>query len=154
MKKKDIEEFNVTGLSGMFESVGEILNDYAMNAFALFNYSNTPIDNDNEVIERADVMDMLMDMAKSETDIAMVYAHAISDRIEEYERESLEMPKIPAIEMLKGMMNIKGLKQSNLNHIATQSVISEILSGKRIINIKQAKGFAEFFNLPTESFID
>lgn len=154
MKKKDIEEFNVTGLSRMFESVGEILNNYAMNALTLFNYSNTPIDNDNEVIERADAMDMLMDMAKNETDIAMVYAQAISDRIEEYERENLEIQKIPAIEMLKGMMDIKGLKQSNLNHIATQSVISEIISGKRIINIRQAKGFAEFFNLPTESFID
>lgn len=154
MKKESIAEFNVAGLSGMFDAVGEILNDYAMNALTLFNYSNTPIDNDDEVIERAEVMDMLMDMAKSETDIAMVYAHAISDRIEEYENESLEMPKIPAAEMLKGMMDIKGLKQSDLNHIATQSVISEILSGKRIINIKQAKGFAEFFNLPTESFID
>ena len=46
------------------------------------------------------------------------------------------------------------LKQSDLKHIAPQSVISDILNGKRAINLAQAKGFSEYFNLPFETFID
>ncbi|WP_232599732.1 hypothetical protein [Photobacterium carnosum] len=64
------------------------------------------------------------------------------------------MPKVPAVEMLKGLMDIKELKQSDLKHIAPQSVISDILNGKRAINLAQAKGFSEYFNLPFETFID
>ena len=48
------------------------------------------------------------------------------------------MPKVPAVEMLKGLMD----KQSDLKHIAPQSVISDILNGKRDINLAQAKGFS------------
>ena len=64
------------------------------------------------------------------------------------------MPKVPAVEMLKGLMDIKALKQSDLKHIASQSVINDILHGKRDINFAQAKGFSEYFNLPFETFID
>ena len=52
------------------------------------------------------------------------------------------MPKVPAVEMLKGLMDIKELKQSDLKYIAPQSVISDILNGKRDINLAQAKGFS------------
>jgi HTH-type transcriptional regulator/antitoxin HigA len=38
--------------------------------------------------------------------------------------------------------------------VAPQSVISEILNGKREINLKQAKGFAEYFRLPVGNFIE
>ena len=52
------------------------------------------------------------------------------------------MPKVPVVEMLKGLMEIKALKQSDLKYIAPQSVISDILNGKRDINLAQAKGFS------------
>ena len=52
------------------------------------------------------------------------------------------MPKVPAVEMLKGLMDIKALKPSDLKHIAPQSVFSNILNGKRDINLAQAKGFS------------
>ena len=145
---------NTANLSGMFEAMSDVLSDYAQNALILFNYSTKPIETEAEVLERAELMDELMDMATSETDVCMVYAHAISDRIEEFETNHLIMPKVPAVEMLKGLMDIKELKQSDLKHIAPQSVISDILNGKRNINLAQVKGFSEYFNLPFETFID
>ena len=48
------------------------------------------------------------------------------------------MPKVPAVEMLKGLMENNRM----LKHIAPQSVISDILNGKRDINLAQAKGFS------------
>ncbi len=154
IKHNDTVGLNTANLSGMFEAMSDVLSDYALNALTLFNYSTTPIETEAEVLERAELMDELMDMATSETDVCMVYAHAISDRIEEFETNHLNMPKVPAAEMLRGMMDIKELKQSDLKHIAPQSVISDILNGKRDINLAQAKGFGDFFNLPFETFID
>lgn len=144
---------DTNGLHSMFECMDSVLRDFSENALLLFRASTTPVENDEDALERSELIEALMNMAEKEDDISMVYAHAISDRIAEYE-EDIEMPKIAAVEMLQGLMEIKGLKQSDLKHIAPQSVISEILKGKRTINLKQAKGFSEFFNIPIERFID
>jgi len=77
---------------------------------------------------------------------------AIADRIEEFE-SSMEMPFISIPERLRGLMEIKNLKQSDLKEIAPQSVISDILNGKREVNLNQAKGFASYFGLPIYKFI-
>ncbi len=151
--KAEAVSFDINGLHTMLESMSKVLMDFSENAMVLFHSSTTQIDSDEDLEKRIELMDTLMDMAEKEDDIAMVYAHTISDRIAEYE-ENIEMPKIPAIEMLKGLMDIKNLKQKDLSHIAPQSVISEILKGKREINLKQAKGFAEYFNIPIERFIN
>jgi len=145
---------NLQGLTDTINVLNQAVNQVSDHAHQLYLASNTPIQNDNEVLERAELMDMLMDMAKSEEDICMIYAHAISDRIEEYEAQDLDMPKIPAVEILKGMMEIRGIKQKDLSPIATQSTISEILNGKRQITKNQAKALTEYFDLPLDNFID
>lgn len=154
MRKTNVTIANFDGLQAMFSTVGEVINSYTENALLLFKYSTTPIESEDEVIERSEVMDFLMDMAKHEDDVALVYAHAISDRIHEFESEFLELPKVSSVEMLKGLMEARALKQSDLKHIAPQSVISEILKGKRTINLKQAKSLSEYFNVPLEDFVD
>lgn len=145
---------NLQGLTDTINVLNQAVSQVSDHAHQLYLASNTPIQDDNEVLDRAKLMDMLMDMAKSEEDICMIYAHAISDRIEEYEAQDLDIPKIPAVEMLKGMMEIRGIKQKDLCHIATQSTISEILNGKRQITKNQAKALAEYFDLPLDNFID
>ena len=151
--KAEAVSFDTNGLHTMLESMSNILKEFSENAMVLFHSSTTQIDSDEDLEQRIELMDTLMDMAKREDDIAMIYAHTISDRIAEYE-ENIVMPKISSIEMLKGLMEIKNLRQKDLQHIAPQSVISEVLKGKREINLKQAKGFSEFFNVPIERFID
>lgn len=145
---------NFQGLTDTIDVLNQAVSQVSDHAHQLYLASNTPIQNDNEVLERAELMDMLMDMAKSEEDICMIYAHAISDRIEEYEAQDLDIPKISAVEMLKGMMDIRDIKQKDLSHIATQSTISEILNGKRKITKNQARALAEYFDLPLDNFID
>lgn len=151
--KAEAVSFDTNGLHTMLESMSKVLLEFSENAMVLFHFSTTQIDSDEDLEQRIELMETLMDMAEKEDDIAMVYAHTISDRIAEYE-ENIVMPKIPSSDMLKGLMEIKNLKQKDLSHIAPQSVISEIIKGKREINLKQAKGFSEFFNIPIERFID
>ncbi|EGR4429548.1 hypothetical protein VCSRO7_3436 [Vibrio cholerae] len=151
--KAEAVSFDINGLHTMLESMSKVLLEFSENAMVLFHSSTTQIDSDEDLENRIELMDTLMDMAEKDDDIAMMYAHTISDRIAEYE-DSIVMPKIPAAEMLKELMEIKGLKQKDLSHITPQSVISEIIKGKREINLKQAKGFSEYFNIPIERFID
>ena len=118
----------------------------------LMRYTSTPIQSEEEALERGEVMDFIMDMARHENDVVLMYSNAIADRIEEFER-TLELPAIPVSERLRGLMDIKSLKQNDFKDIAPQSVISDILNNKRTVNLKQAKGFAKFFDLPIELFV-
>lgn len=45
-----------------------------------------------------------------------------------------------------------GLTQKDLPEVGTQSVLSELLSGKRRLNLRQVKALAERFHLPMETF--
>jgi len=143
-----------TNLTNMFTALGSIVTNYPTSVMTLMKFTSSAIENDDEVLERAEIMDRMMDMAKDEHDMTLIFANAIADRIEEYEANNLELPRISPAERLKGLMGIKFLKQSDLSHIAPQSVISDILNHKREVNLKQAKAFSEFFNLPIENFID
>jgi len=44
-----------------------------------------------------------------------------------------------SIDALNALMEEHGLKQSDLSEIGSQGVVSEILSGKRQLNVRQIK---------------
>lgn len=56
--------------------------------------------------------------------------------------------------MLAYLMEAHQLKQSDLEYeIGSQSVVSDILSGKRSLNVRQIKRLAERFKLSPAVFI-
>src|SRR6266850_1484077 len=63
----------------------------------------------------------------------------VGDLIEAYESAHVEIPDAEPPAVLRLLMEQHGLKQQDLPDIAPQSVISEILAGKRRINARQAK---------------
>ena len=67
-----------------------VLENFAPILVKLTRYTQYPIETEDEILERAHVMDELMDMAKSEDDIVMFFANAISDRIEEFEKKNAQ----------------------------------------------------------------
>ncbi len=73
--------------------------------------------------------------------------------IEKYEVEHHPMVKTTGIEALKLLMKEHGLKQTDLGDIGSQGVISEILHGKRALNVRQIKILAEKFSVSPEVFI-
>ena len=46
------------------------------------------------------------------------------------------------------------IKQSNLPEIGSQGVVSEILNGKRKLNVQQIKNLSQRFHVSAETFID
>lgn len=79
----------------------------------------------------------------------------IANLLEDYERKTLsEIKKSSPVETLKFLMSENNLKQKDLIDVfGTQSIVSEILSEKRQINVHQAKKLADKFKLSVESFI-
>ena len=78
----------------------------------------------------------------------------VSVLIERYEEDSVSIPNASPVAVLQFLMEQHGLRQSDLSgELGSQGVTSEILSGRRKINARQAKALAERFNVSASSFL-
>ena len=63
------------------------------------------------------------------------------------------MPQTTGVLALKFLMEQHGLKQSDLSEIGSQGVVSEILMGKRELNIRQGRALSERFGVSVATFV-
>ncbi len=77
----------------------------------------------------------------------------IGKLIENYEEQNYTFSESSAIDTLKYLMKEHNLKQSDLKEIGSQGVVSEILTGKRILNIEQIKRISDRFHVSPLVFI-
>ena len=78
----------------------------------------------------------------------------VSALIQEYERKNVQLPATSAREKLRFLMKQHGLRQADLSdELGSQGIVSEILNGKRNINLRQAKALAVRFGLSPEAFL-
>lgn len=73
--------------------------------------------------------------------------------IEIYEEEHYPIPDATGAEALRFLMDEHGLTQSDLPEVGSQGVVSEILNGKRELNIRQVRFLAEKFKVSSAVFI-
>jgi len=73
--------------------------------------------------------------------------------IEDYEDEHIPEPEGDPISVLKYLMEEYELKQVDLSELGSQGVVSEILNGKRDLNLRQVKALSERFKVPVSVFI-
>lgn len=73
--------------------------------------------------------------------------------IAEYEEEHYPVNSGNAIEVLKYLMVEHDIKQSELKEIGSQGIVSEILNGKRELNVRQIKQLSKKFNVSPAVFI-
>ncbi|NAW33581.1 helix-turn-helix domain-containing protein [Halomonas alimentaria] len=85
--------------------------------------------------------------------LASLASH-MGDLIEEYDDAHRPIPEVRGADMLRQLMQWHGLDQSSLPEVGTQSVISEILNGKRRLNVRQIKALTQRFGLPADLFLD
>lgn len=70
-----------------------------------------------------------------------------------YEEEYYPIPDISGAEVLRFLMDEHGLTQSDLPEVGSQGVVSEILNGKRELNIRQVRALAEKFKVSSAVFV-
>ncbi|MEW6718524.1 MAG: helix-turn-helix domain-containing protein [Chloroflexota bacterium] len=73
--------------------------------------------------------------------------------IHAYEEKHHPMPKSTGADMLRFFMDEHGLNQSDLSDIGSQGVVSEILNGKRELNVRQIRLLAKRFQVSPAVFI-
>jgi HTH-type transcriptional regulator/antitoxin HigA len=73
--------------------------------------------------------------------------------IEAYAEEHHPVPASTGADILRDMMAEHGLSQSELPEIGSQGVVSEVLNGKRDLNIRQVRALAKRFHVSPAVFI-
>ncbi|MFA6242496.1 MAG: helix-turn-helix domain-containing protein [Candidatus Hydrogenedentales bacterium] len=70
-----------------------------------------------------------------------------------YEEQHHVLPESSGAEMLAYFMDEHGLTQSDLPEVGSQGVVSEILSGKRDLNVRQIRALAKRFHVSPSVFV-
>ena len=73
--------------------------------------------------------------------------------INAYEEENYPMPKARGGDSLRFLMDEHELSQSDLSEVGSQGVVSEILCGKRQLNVRQIRVLAKRFKVSPAVFI-
>ena len=102
----------------------------------------------------AAILEALLDeTAGNEAHPAMGLVDIVGDLIEDYEAEHHPLPDVAGVQALKFLMEQHGLKQSDLREIGSQGVVSEILTCKRELNIRQVRALSERFGVSLATFL-
>jgi HTH-type transcriptional regulator / antitoxin HigA len=100
------------------------------------------------------VLDNILDeIGQNENDPLADLAETLALSIESYEEAHTTIPEFFGPEILKFLMEEHGLTQSDLPEIGSQGVVSEILSGKRKLNVNQIAQLAKRFAVSPAVFI-
>jgi HTH-type transcriptional regulator/antitoxin HigA len=70
-----------------------------------------------------------------------------------YEEQHHPMPECSGVDVLRFLMDEHGLSQSSLPEIGSQGVVSDILRGKRELNVRQIRALAKRFQVSPAVFI-
>jgi HTH-type transcriptional regulator/antitoxin HigA len=100
------------------------------------------------------VLDEILDeIGQNEVHPLADLAEALAVFIETYEDVHADIPEATGPETLKTLMEEHGLSQSDLSEIGSQGVVSEILAGKRELNVRQISRLANRFGVSPAVFI-
>ncbi len=110
--------------------------------------------NKKEYDRLVNLLDSLIDeVGNNEKHPLASLMETIGSLVEIYETQHVAEMEGDPIDALNLLMAEHGLKQSDLFEIGSQGVVSEILSGKRQLNIRQIKILSKYFNVSPAVFI-
>jgi HTH-type transcriptional regulator/antitoxin HigA len=70
-----------------------------------------------------------------------------------YEEEHYPIPEASGADVLRFLMDEHGLSQSDLPEVGSQGVVSEILNGRRELNLRQVRALAGRFKVSSAVFV-
>lgn len=115
-------------------------------------YPPRPITSDTELAEAQEVIDSLLDRVNLSPDESD-YLNVLGTLVREYEDSQELIPDIYGVELLRALVSEFDLKQKDLVPIfKTESIVSEILNGKRQLTVRHIQELAAFFNISPAVF--
>jgi HTH-type transcriptional regulator / antitoxin HigA len=113
------------------------------------------VENERHYRAMVDFMNKLLDeIGDRETHPLMGLLDIVTFFVRDYEERNIKMPNAEPYAVLRFLMEQHDLRQADLAEIfGSQSNVSEILSGKREINARQARALATRFGVSPAVFI-
>ena len=96
---------------------------------------------------------LLNEAGSNEKHPAMGLVDIIGDLIKDFEAVQHPLPEVAGVQALRFLMEQHGLEQSDLREIGSQGVVSEILNGKRDLNLRQIRALSKRFGISTATFV-
>ena len=97
--------------------------------------------------------DILDEIGQQETHPLADLAETLALSIEAYEDTKIAIPEVSGPTILRSLMEDHKLTQSDLSEIGSQGVVSEILAGKRDLNVRQIAQLAARFGVSPAVFM-
>lgn len=98
-------------------------------------------------------LDQLIDVVGNDENHPLAdFLDTVGTLIEAYDEEHYPFSEGDPIGALKYLMEEHGLSQTDLQDVGSQGVVSEILSGKRSLNVRQIKTLSERFHVSPSTF--
>jgi HTH-type transcriptional regulator / antitoxin HigA len=120
--------------------------DFSKNLFPL-----KVIKNEEEYQEALKSMEAVFDATEGPS---ADYSETLTLLIEKYEESLQALPEASGIEIIKFLMDQNGLKQKDLAGIlGGKSTVSELLHGKRPLNLNHIRLLAKRFNVKPATFV-
>ena len=113
-----------------------------------------PARNDKEYAGLVEALDAALNAGGSDEKHQLArLADYLGELVAEYEARDKMPPAATGAETLRYLMQRDNLRQSDLTELGSQGVISELLSGRRDFNARQAKAMAERFGVSAAMFL-
>ena len=120
--------------------------------YALEVGSPTTITSERQHMEYLAVLDKLASKERP-TSVEEKYAEVLMTLIEAYEEEHHAIPEASPVEVLRALMEANDLRQKDLApSLGTESIVSEILRGKRELNRGQIEKLSKRFRVSPAVF--
>jgi HTH-type transcriptional regulator/antitoxin HigA len=114
-----------------------------------------PIETETDYQEAMAVLNALLDESKgNESHPLAIFVEAVGDMIADYEKRHIPEPQGSPVAVLKLLMQDHALTQTDMKELGSQGVVSEILNGKRKLNLRQVKLISQRFNISPAVLID
>lgn len=114
----------------------------------------TPIRTEEDYQQMVRLANSLADQlnGNEEDPLADLFA-IVTDLVGSWEAHNVTIPKAEPREVLRHLLETHGLKQKDLIGIASPTVVSDILAGRRAISKKVAKALAARFHIDVSAFL-
>lgn len=112
------------------------------------------ITNKREYNRAVEMLDSILDIiGERETGAMARLADAIGTQIAAYDDEHYNLPDASPVGVLKFLMEQHNLNQRELPEVGNQSVISQVLSGKRELNTRQIVALCRRFGVSADALM-
>jgi HTH-type transcriptional regulator / antitoxin HigA len=112
------------------------------------------IRNEHEYDQAAERLNRLLDKVGTDAQHPLyTLLDTLGTLLHAYEEQHHPIPECSGVDVLRFLMDEHGLTQSDLPEVGSQGVVSDILRGKRELNVRQIRALAERFHVSPAVFI-